>query len=261
MKARLRRRPRPVTVRAAAVLLAAVVAGAGASAARAQASADITALSLEDLLNVEVYSASKFPQKMSEAPSSVTVITAADIRTYGYRKLADILRSVPGLYVSYDRQYDFLGVRGFARPGDYNSRILLLVDGNRLNDAVYDTASIGTEFPLDVDLIERVEFVAGPGSSIYGSNAFFGVINVITRNGRSVGGVEAAGSAASARTTKGRATAGGVLDTGLDWIVSATHYDNRGKDLYFAAYDTPETNGGVAVTSRGTRSCRSNSVA
>jgi len=137
-------------------------------------------------------------------------------------------------------------VRGFARPGDYNSRILLLVDGNRLNDAVYDTASIGTEFPLDVDLIERVEFVAGPGSSIYGSNAFFGVINVITRNGRSVGGVEAAGSAASARTTKGRATAGGVLDTGLDWIVSATHYDNRGKDLYFAAYDTPETNGGVA---------------
>jgi iron complex outermembrane receptor protein len=233
------------------ILFAAVVAVVAAlppNSATAQATGDIdlTALSLEDLLNVEVYSASKFPQKMSEAPSYVTVVTAADIKTYGYRTLADILRSVPGLYVSYDRQYNFLGVRGFSRPGDYNSRILLLVDGNRLNDAVYDTASIGTEFPIDVDLIDRVEFVAGPGSSIYGSNAFFGVINVITRNGRGIGGVEVAGSVASAQTAKGRVTAGGVLDSGLDWILSATYYGSKGKDLYFPAFDTPETNNGVA---------------
>jgi iron complex outermembrane receptor protein len=231
---------------AAPTLLAALVAAGGASGAFAQASVDLTALSLDDLLNVEVVTASKFPQKMSEAPSYVTVVTAADIKVYGYRTLTDVLRSVPGLYVSYDRQYNFLGVRGFSRPGDYNSRILLLVDGNRLNDAVYDTASIGTEFPVDVDLIERIEYVAGPGSSIYGSNAFFGVINVITRTGKGIGGVEVAGSVASAQTAKGRVTTGGLLDTGLDWILSATYYDSRGKDLYFSAFDTPESNNGVA---------------
>jgi iron complex outermembrane receptor protein len=239
-------RPFPECRIAAPTLLTALVAAACASGVLAQAPADLTALSLDDLLNVEVVTASKFPQKMSEAPSYVTVVTAADIKTYGYRTLAAILRSVPGLYVAYDRQYDFLGVRGFSRPGDYNSRVLLLVDGNRMNDAVYDTASIGTEFPIDVDLIDRVEFVAGPGSSIYGSNAFFGVINVITRNGKGIGGVEVAGSVASAQTGKGRATAGGVLDTGLDWILSATYYGSKGNDLYFPAFDTPETNNGVA---------------
>ena len=227
-------------------LLALVAALIGAPPARAQAPPDLTALSLDDLVNVEVYAASKFPQKASEAPSYVTVVTAADIRTYGYRTLAAILRSVPGLYISYDRQYDYLGVRGFLRPGDYNSRVLLLVDGNRINDAVYDTASIGTEFPIDVDLIERVEFVAGPGSSIYGSNAFFGVINVVTRSGKGVGGLEVAGSIASAQTTKGRATAGGLTEDGLDWIASASYYGSKGTDLHFPPFDTPATGDGVA---------------
>lgn len=64
---------------------------------------DLTGLSIEQLMNVEVSSASRFPQKTVQAPASVTVITAADIRDYGYRTLADILRSVSGTYVTYDR--------------------------------------------------------------------------------------------------------------------------------------------------------------
>src|SRR6266516_5690248 len=139
--------------------------GASADAASAQ---DLTQLSLEVLAEVRVYSASKFVQKLSEAPSNVTVITAADIKAYGYRKVIDILRSIPGLYTTYDRNYDFLGVRGFERPGDFNSRVLLLLDGIRLNENVYNQAALGTEFIVDVDLIDRVEFVPGPGSSIYG---------------------------------------------------------------------------------------------
>lgn len=237
-----RRRPRLATLG----LIVALGAVSAVRPAPAQAQADLTALSLDDLVNVEVYAASRFPQKTSEAPSHVTVITAADIRTYGYRTLAGILRSVPGLYITYDRQYDFLGVRGFSRPGDYNSRVLLLVDGNRINDAVYDTASIGTEFPIDVDLIERVEFVAGPGSSIYGSNAFFGVINVVTRSGKGIAGLEVAGSVASAQTTKGRATVGGLTEDGLDWVASASYYGSKGADLHFPPFDTPATGNGVA---------------
>src|ERR1700726_4982026 len=95
---------------------------------------DIIDLSLEDLKQVQVYSASMYLQDDRQAPSSVTVVTADEIRKCGYRTLADILRSVRGFYVSYDRNYSYVGVRGFSRPGDYNSRILLLLNGHRLTD-------------------------------------------------------------------------------------------------------------------------------
>ena len=107
-------------------------------------------LTLEQLADLEidsVYSASLYTQKVTEAPSSVTIVAADEIKRYGYRTLADILRSVRGFYVTYDRNYSYLGVRGFSRPGDYNARILLMVDGHRLNDNIFGAALIGTEFP------------------------------------------------------------------------------------------------------------------
>ena len=85
------------------------------------------------------------------------------------------------LCVSYDRDYAYLVARGFQRPGDYNSRFLLLVDGVRLNDAVYDQAPIGTDFPMDMDMVERIEYVPGPGSAVYGSNALLGMRAGTTR--------------------------------------------------------------------------------
>lgn len=197
---------------------------------------DLTLLPLERLMAMEVVSASKFPQRLTEAPASVTVITAAEIEDYGHRTLADILRSIRGLHVSYDRNYSYLGVRGGSRPGDYNTRVLLLVDGYRFNDNIYDQASIGTEFPIDVDLIERVEFVPGPGSSAYGSNAFFGVINVITKRGADMGGAEVAGSAGSHRTGAGRATYGRRLDSGADLLLSVTAYRSRGGDHFYPEF-------------------------
>ena len=147
-----------------------------------------------------VYSASKFEQKTSEAPSSVSIVTAADIQHYGYRTLADILRSVRGFYTTYDRNYTYAGVRGFGRPGDYNTRVLLLVDGHRINDDIFSQAFIGTESIVEVDLIDRVEIIRGPGSSLYGTGAFFGVINVITKRGRDVGGTELSAAAGSQET-------------------------------------------------------------
>ena len=142
---------------------------------------DLSDLSLEQLLDVKVYSASKFNQKASDAPASVSIITAEEIRGFGHRTLIDILRSVRGIYAFNDGAYDFVGMRGFGRPGDYNSRTLLLIDGYRTNEPVYDSALVGPEALLDVDLIDRVEVTRGPGSVLYGSSAFFGVINVITK--------------------------------------------------------------------------------
>lgn len=222
-------------------------------AAAAYEEADLTQLPLEELMNIKVSTASRFPQKTTEAPAATTIVTAADIKSYGYRTLADILRSVRGFYTSYDRNYDYLGVRGFGRPSDYNSRVLLLVDGYRVNDAVYDSASIGTEFFLDVDLIERVEVVRGPGSSVYGSNAFFGVINVITKNGKDYDGIEASGEIAGFGTDKERLTVGKKHDNGLEWMLSGSRYDREGDDLFYPQYDRPETNNGIAEGLDGDR--------
>jgi outer membrane receptor protein involved in Fe transport len=219
---------------------------AGVACTSATAAADPTQLSLEQLLDLDVQSASKFIQKASEAPSSVTVVSAADIRRFGYRRLADILNSIRGLYVHYDRNYHYLGVRGYAPLGSYNSGVLVMVDGYRLNDPIYGQGSIGNEFPIDVDLIERVEFVPGPGSAIYGSNAFFGVINVITRTGKAVGGLEASAEAGSWDTYKGRLTWGRRYSSDLDVLVSLSGYSSRGRDQYYAEFDGRDGSDGVA---------------
>jgi outer membrane receptor for ferrienterochelin and colicin len=205
-------------------------------------------LSIEELINMEidqVYTASKFKQKISEAPSSVTIITAEDIKLYGYRTLADILQSVRGFYATYDRYYHYLGVRGFGRPGDYNSRILILMNGHRINENVGDSTYIGTEFVVDVDLIERVEIIRGPGSSLYGSNAFFAVINVITKTGKNLNATELSGEIASHDTLKGRTTFGRFFETPqVDVLLSATIYDSEGDTLYFKEFDNPATRNG-----------------
>src|ERR1700691_689231 len=162
------------------------------------ATPDLADMSLEELMQINVdsvYGASGFKQKITEAPASVTVITSEDIQRYGYRTLADILRNVTGFYVSYDRNYSYLGVRGYGLPGQYNSSISLLIDGHRLNDNIFDAALIGTEFPLDIDLIDRVEVIRGPNSSLYVASAFLGVINIITKQGRDLSKVNVVGEA------------------------------------------------------------------
>lgn len=207
-------------------------------------------LSLEQLLEVDVdkvYGASKYEQKVAWAPSSVSLVTRDEIQKHGYRTLADMLRSVNGVYVSDDRNYSYVGIRGFNRPGDYNSRVLLLVDGHRLNDNVYGQGLYGTEAFLDLDLIERVEVVRGPSSSIYGNNAFFGVVNVITRSGRSLDGFEVTGEGGSFDTFKGGFTFGKQLDSGLELLLSGSAYDSAGEQrVYFPEFDAPVTNGGQA---------------
>lgn len=219
----------------------------GLGAARAgDTPQDLTALPLEQLMELEVYSASKFVQRASEAPSSVTVITAADIRAYGWRTLADVLRSVRGVYASYDRNYTYLGARGFLRPGDYNTRFLLQIDGNRLNDAVFDTGPMGGEFPLDLELIERIEYVPGPGSSVYGANAFFGVINVITRRAQAMEGSALTVSGGQDGARRAAASQAWTDAAGTDWLLAASRYKTDGRDLFYPEYADGEGSDGVA---------------
>lgn len=221
-----------------------------AESSESSPNADLSQLSLSELLEVRydtVYAASKRTQEAWEAPASVTVVRRNTIQTFGYRTLADALDGTPGTYVTSDRIYAFLGVRGFSPPGDYNGRVLLLIDGHRANDNVYDSASLSTEGILDIDLVERLEVIRGPSSSVYGSSAFFGILNVVPRRGGDLQGVEVSGEAGSFETYKARATAGYKLDSGIEFLVSATYFSSRGEpEIYLPDRNLPGVSSGIA---------------
>jgi len=233
---------------------------AGAQDAATANLAQLKGLDLEQLLQVQVATvsaASGFEQKITEAPSSISIVSSEEIKRYGYRTLADILQSLQGFNVSNDRNTAFLGTRGVSL-GDFNSRILLLVDGHRVNNNITDGAAIGTDFILDIDLIDRVEVIRGPGSVLYGNNAFFGVINIITRKASLVDGVEASGEYGSFNTYKARASVGKSFTNGMAFLLSGTYYQSDGPDqLYFPDFDQrisanfAAANNGVAQNMNG----------
>jgi len=239
------------TVIAAGIL---ILLGSVLSVLHAEDSTDLTKLknlSLDELMDIKiptVYGASKHEQKLSDAPSSVTIVTREEIQIYGHRTLADILRSVRDFYVTDDRRYGSIGVRGFNRPGDFGGRILILVDGIRLNEPISDGVGVLSDFPIDVDMIERVEVIRGAGSALYGNNAFFAVINVITRTAADVNGVEASTEVGSLETYKGRLTYGHVFKSGLSLLLTGTLFDSAGNHrLFFKEFDQPVNNDGTAV--------------
>lgn len=221
--------------------------GAGQAGAAHQDAAELAGMPLEQLLALRtVTAASKFEQLISEAPSAVVVLTAADIKAFGWKTLADALATLPGAYVTNDRNYTYLGARGFLRPGDYNSRFLLLIDGASTNDAVYDQASLGTEGLVDMDMVQRIEYVPGPGSAVYGSNALFGVINVVTKDASDLKGAQAALGVGTHGERKLRASWGWHGQHGGDIVLSASSYGRDGENLYFREFAADASHRGVA---------------
>lgn len=199
---------------------------------------DLQNLSLEQLMELEVVvGASKFEQKTSDAPASVTIITADDIKRMGFRNMFEVLNSVRSFYNSYDRNYDYIGIRGLNKIGNYNTGILVTVDGHRINDSVYDTVGFHQDFIIDLENIERVEIIRGPSSSLYGSNALFGVINVITKKGANFNKTQIVGEYGSLDTKRIRAAWGKQFESGFDVLVSASSYDSKGnKKLYYEEF-------------------------
>ena len=210
----------------------------------------LKSLSIDEIMQIKiptVYGASKHEQKLTDAPASVTIVTREEIQVYGHRTMADILRSVRDFYVTDDRRYGSIGVRGVNRPGDFGGRILVLVDGLRLNEPISNSAGVLTDFPIDVDMIERVEVIRGAGSALYGSNAVFAVINVITRTASDVNGVEASSEVGSLETYKGRLSFGHDFKSGFSLLLTGTLFDSAGNDrLYFKEFDQPVNNNGMA---------------
>jgi iron complex outermembrane receptor protein len=161
------------------VLFVAASAAAAANAAT-DGSADLTELSLEELMNIEVTSVSKKAQSKTGAAAAITVITAEDIRRGGFTLIPEALRIVPGLAVArVDANRWSISVRGNA--GLFSNKLLVLIDGR----SVYTPAFGGTywdaqDYPIED--VERIEVIRGPGGTVWGANAVNGVINIITKN-------------------------------------------------------------------------------
>lgn len=138
----------------------------------------LMAMDLGDMLKVKV--ATGTDKQLSEAPAVVSIITAEDILLTGAATLEEALLGVPGIHLGYSINSDqrHANVRGIATP--FNSQILILIDGVNVSNAYIGAPSFGFNYP--VSAIERIEVIRGPGSAVYGADAFTGVVNVITKH-------------------------------------------------------------------------------
>ncbi|NOT85760.1 MAG: TonB-dependent receptor [Methylococcaceae bacterium] len=216
------------------------------SAAESPVSKDDDAL-FQDIPSV--YDASKYDQKVTKAPpGSTSVVTADEIKKWGYRTFGDVLNSLKGFYNTNDRNYGYAGARGFGLPSDYNSRLLLMIDGHRINNNIFDSFDTSEGFPVDLNVIDRIEVIRGPSSSLYGTNAFFGVINIITKRGRDQQGANVNASYGSNNAYKTNVSYGDRFKNGLETFISGTFYNSDGfKNLYYNEFDSPTTNNGWSV--------------
>ncbi|EPX59971.1 TonB-dependent receptor [Cystobacter fuscus DSM 2262] len=186
-----------------------------------------------------VRAASKNLVSVDEAPASTTVITQEELRAFGYTTLAEALAAVRGIFVSDDRTYTYLGVRGFAPPGDFNTRILTLWDGHPLNDMVAGQGHVARDLAVDLEEVERIEVVRGPGSALYGTGAFFAVINVVPRD--TLGGdqhVEVTAGAGALGTTRLRVTTAWESGPG-SFLLSGAWVGMRGAEVTRLGEDLP----------------------
>ena len=238
------------TARLAGMLLALALAAAAPNAGARVGLDKHDAVPAPEMILFEepnITGATKAEQSAGEAPASVTVITRDDIQRHGYRTLAEALRTVRGFYSTNDRNYSYVGVRGFLRPGDYNDRILVLVNGHTYNDDVYQSALLGQEFGVDLEAIERIEVISGPGSALYGGNALFAVVNVVTVGAAQEPGVRPLAETGSFGRKRGQMSAGHTFASGVEVYASGSVLDVDGPGkLFYPEYDSPETGGGVA---------------
>jgi iron complex outermembrane receptor protein len=181
-------------------------------------------LSIEELSNLEVTSVSKREERLSDAPTSVFVITSEDIRRAGATSLPEALRLAPNLQVARVSANEYaISARGFNSAAA--NKLLVLIDGR----SVYSPLFSGVFWDVqDVMLedIERIEVISGPGGTLWGVNAVNGVINVITRGAaQTQGGLLVAGG--GNREDRASLRYGGTFDSDVNYRVYATHFDTR----------------------------------
>src|SRR6267142_2374648 len=195
---------------ALATLLSALLAG-NAMAQDQKSVPDVTAMSMEDLMNMQVTSVSKHTQKVADAAAAIFVITQDDIRRSGATSIPEALRLVPGLEVArIDQNKWAIGSRGFN--GRFDNKLLVLIDGRSVYTPLFSGVYWNIQDVLLED-IDRIEVIRGPGATLWGANAVDGVINIITKKAKSTqSGVVTAGAGTEERAAGGARYGGKVGD-------------------------------------------------
>ncbi len=186
-----------------------------------------------------VVGAAKREQSLGNVASAVTVISADRIRRFGYRTVGEAVAGVAGTFIEDTRIVTTLGIRGLSLLGDFNTRILILIDGATVNEAWGSFAPIGFGSLVSIDEIARIEVIRGPVSSVYGTNAFFGIINIVTRGAAET---PRAWARASVNSVNGVTTTAGFASGGvhqqirgtasvMDRFGDTTSIDGIGKEL------------------------------
>ena len=206
-------------------------------------------LSLHDLMNLTVKTATKTATKVSEAPAIINVITADDIKNWGYLSVGEALSQVPGIYDVFDQVSHNLGVRGINGGFRSNSRIMkVMINSQPISNRVDTNNLLGPEL-IPMQMIDRIEVVRGPASAVYGANAFLGVVNIITKS-KEMTPAQIHAYAGALKTKQG----GGleILSNygGEQWDlligVNGSKYDRSGLELpesspFYANYDKIES--------------------
>ena len=144
---------------------------------------DLFSLSFEDLLNVQVDIASKTSETLSSVPSTMSVFSRKQIQALGVDNAYEVMNFVPGMQST---RGDWVG----AVPKDHargvyldSGNVLVMINGERVNESSFGKASVYMPY-IPIEIIEKIEFIRGPGSALYGSNAFLGVMNIVTSKER-----------------------------------------------------------------------------
>jgi iron complex outermembrane receptor protein len=190
--------------------------------AAAQTRDPLKDLSIEELSNIEVISVSKREQRLSDAPTSLSVITSEDIRRSGVTSLAEALRLAPNLHVARVSANEYaISARGFN--GTAANKLLVLIDGR----SVYSPLFSGVFWDVQnvmIEDIERIEVVSGPGGTLWGVNAVNGVINVITRSAAQTQGALVVAGGGN-REDRASLRYGGTFDGDVHYRLYASHFD------------------------------------
>ncbi|MCS5596381.1 MAG: TonB-dependent receptor [Alphaproteobacteria bacterium] len=202
---------------------------------------ELMALDIEGLSQVQVSSASKRLEHVSEAPSVVSIVSEDDIKRYGAVNLHDVLNRVPSLQVlnSTANPNNMVTLRA-ASNQHYPNRILFLIDGRPVRDSYGGHLNYGLFTHYPVSNIQQIEVIRGPGSVLYGTNAYAGIVNIISKDA-------CEGGCGAVQTTYGsfnrRDQEGSVSYAGEDWAISTAFKATDVKGQRFTIKDETSTEG------------------
>jgi len=187
----------------------------------------------------EIEGVSKHTEKPEDAPAFVYIINEDMIKRYNFKTLDEVIRfAVPGFSINNDRLYSYVSSRGLFLFDDYNTKLLLLLNGHILNEPWNNFAGLGREMLIPLELVQRIEIIYGPSALMYGGYAFYGIINVITKSPEknennlylNYGSFDTKEIIFSKSSKKNN----------FSFFYSLGYYSSRGEDLKLPIYELPD---------------------